>query len=277
MHWPLAVRSRKKTLVSARQSCYWIIAKDMTPIFCVRTAIRVPLFLLLFALFATSLTAAISGKQYVVRKNDTLTEIARKHQVTVAALMKHNQIDQANRIHPGMLIRIPGPQEKGSTSSLDAVLRKKLDSASVTPKKWRYIVVHHSATESGTVAGMDRYHREERHMENGLAYHFVIGNGHGMGDGKVSIGKRWIDQLDGGHLASESLNTKSIGICLVGNFDQERPTQKQLASLESLVSYLLKRCRLAASAVKTHQQINPIHTRCPGQHFPAMTFVKNLK
>ena len=72
------------------------------------------------------------------------------------------------------------------------------------------------AVDTGTVKGMDRYHREVRHMENGLAYHFVIGNGSGMGDGDIGIGSRWTKQLDGGHLTSERQNQVSLGICLVG-------------------------------------------------------------
>jgi hypothetical protein len=31
------------------------------------------------------------------------------------------------------------------------------------------------------------------------------------------------------------------------------------------------------TAVKTHQQINVVHTRCPGTKFPAATFIANLK
>src|SRR2546427_8839240 len=107
--------------------------------------------------------------------------------------------------------------------------------------------------------------------------HFVIGNGHSLKDGEIAIGHRWSAQLDGGHLASEALNKKAIGICLVGNFDQDRPTRKQLESLHALVECLLARCRLSPDAVRTHQQINPIYTRCPGRNFPLQSFLKGLK
>jgi len=43
------------------------------------------------------------------------------------------------------------------------------------------------------------------------------------------------------------------------------------------VEYLLARCHLDFDAVKTHQQINPIYTRCPGKHFPAKSFLKELR
>ena len=50
-----------------------------------------------------------------------------------------------------------------------------------------------------------------------------------------------------------------------------------MESLHALVDFLLARCHLSADAVKTHQQINPIYTRCPGKHFPAKSFLKELK
>jgi N-acetylmuramoyl-L-alanine amidase len=127
------------------------------------------------------------------------------------------------------------------------------------------------------VKSMDRYHREDRHMENGLAYHFVIGNGQGMKEGEIAVGNRWRRQLDGGHLASVTQNKVSIGICLVGNFDKKRPTRRQMQSLKVLVLYLMDLCNLGVDSVKTHQQINIIHTRCPGKYFPAQSFLQELK
>jgi len=143
--------------------------------------------------------------------------------------------------------------------------------------RWKYIVIHHSGTPIGSAKGMDRYHREVRHMENGLAYHFVIGNGSGMGDGEVVVGRRWTEQLAGGHVARESQNQVALGICLVGNFDSNKPTPKQMKSLNALIDSLLARCDLSAKGVKTHQQINVMHTRCPGRNFPAHAFLKELR
>ncbi|MBN2712959.1 MAG: hypothetical protein JXR97_11105, partial [Planctomycetes bacterium] len=73
--------------------------------------------------------------------------------------------------------------------------------ASLRPD-WRYIVIHHSSTASGNAAKFDREHRSGEHpMENGMAYHFVIGNGNGSEDGLVEVGERWKKQLPGGHVA----------------------------------------------------------------------------
>ena len=64
---------------------------------------------------------------------------------------------------------------------------------------------------------------------------------------------------------------------MVGNYDEDRPTKRQMESLHVLVEYLLARCHLDPDAVKTHQQINPIYTRCPGRNFPAKSFLRELK
>jgi N-acetyl-anhydromuramyl-L-alanine amidase AmpD len=143
---------------------------------------------------------------------------------------------------------------------------KQLDSIRVE-KGWKHIVIHHTATPSATAKGIDRYHREQRHMENGMAYHFLIGNGRGMEDGEIYIGQRWKRQIQGGHLAIEALNQSSIGICLVGNFERKPPTARQMQSLRTLTEKLRELTRLPASAVTTHRAIHPRHTSCPGKYF----------
>jgi LysM repeat protein len=217
--------------------------------------------------------AATEGAEtvYIVRKNDTLTRIAKAYGVSVAELARHNRIASSAVIYVGQRLRIPS-KNKATSPLLSSAVRGAIASAKVRKGRWRYIVLHHSGTANGSMKGMDEYHRAQRHMENGLAYHFVIGNGKGMADGAVGVGRRWTAQINGGHLASESLNEIAIGICLVGNFDKQGPTAKQLVSLNALLSTLRSRCDLPATAVKTHQQINPVYTRCPGRHFPSSDF-----
>jgi hypothetical protein len=57
-------------------------------------------------------------------------------------------------------------------------------------------------------------------MSNGLAYHFVIGNGTSSGNGEIEVGNRWRRQINGGHVHSDYLNNISLGICLVGDFNR---------------------------------------------------------
>jgi N-acetyl-anhydromuramyl-L-alanine amidase AmpD len=155
---------------------------------------------------------------------------------------------------------------KADVPTTEPKVLKQLDSIRVE-NWWKHIVIHHTATPSATAKGIDRFHREQRHMENGMAYHFLIGNGRGMGDGEIFVGERWKRQIQGGHLAIEALNQSSIGICLVGNFESKSPTERQMESLRALTDKLRELTRLPASAVTTHRAIHPRHTSCPGKYF----------
>ncbi|MDR3210676.1 MAG: peptidoglycan recognition protein family protein [Planctomycetota bacterium] len=143
-------------------------------------------------------------------------------------------------------------------------------SASLSPR-WRRIVVHHSASTSGNAEIFDRFHREERKWENGLGYHFVIGNGQGMGDGEVAVGNRWREQIDGAHVrgtaGGDNLNASSIGIALVGNFQDSLPTPRQLAALKGLVNYLRQAAGISLAEVIGHNEVSGRGTLCPGHNF----------
>lgn len=230
-------------------------------------------------LLIPSFAEAASVGKYTVEEGDTLAVIARKLGVSDGALIDLNKIKDPNALRVGQVLYIPASGSAKASATprhpLPPALKAKLDKQKVTPGKWRFIVIHHSASTQGTVKGMDAYHRKKRKMENGLAYHFVIGNGRGIPDGQIEIGDRWRRQLNGGHLASEKLNQKSIGICLVGNFSKTRPTPKQMQSLNALIEYLLQRTKPGSGAVKLHRQINTRPTECPGKNFPSKSMVKN--
>ena len=156
---------------------------------------------------------------------------------------------------------------------LSRAVRDALDRAPVARNRWRYIVVHNSGTRQGSAKAFDYYHLHVRKMPNGLAYHFVIGNGTSTGDGEIEIGGRWTRQINGGHVHSDYLNNIALGICLVGDFNRDVPTERQKAALEELTRYLRKRVGKIdgkVSIVKAHREINPPRwpTDCPGNRFP---------
>lgn len=160
-----------------------------------------------------------------------------------------------------------GPLARPPQYLFVAPVEKEINAPRIRSGRWRYIVVHHSGTRSGSAKVFDYYHRNIRRMENGMAYHFVIGNGNGSGDGQIEVGERWRRQLQGGHLASDELNEVSIGICLVGDFNQTRPTRKQIAALVELIDYLSQRTG-PRPRFRAHREINPKPTDCPGKFFP---------
>ncbi len=146
----------------------------------------------------------------------------------------------------------------------------EINNAPVRGNRWKYTVIHNSGTRQGSARIFDYYHRHTRRMPNGLAYHFVIGNGTSTGDGQIEIGERWRRQINGGHVHSDYLNNIAIGICLVGDFNRDQPTRAQYAALEELVTYLRKRVGRTdrrLSIVKAHREINPVPTDCPGNRF----------
>ncbi|MCK6501339.1 MAG: peptidoglycan recognition protein family protein [Nitrospira sp.] len=133
--------------------------------------------------------------------------------------------------------------------------------------RWKWIIAHHSAVPQGNAMIYDRAHRQ-RGMENGLAYHFVIGNGVDSEDGEIEVGRRWLGQMAGGHVRQSDLNEVAIGICLVGNFQQTSPTPRQLLAFRELMDFL--RSDVVGSKVRfaVHREIDPGRTVCPGRLFP---------
>ncbi len=158
---------------------------------------------------------------------------------------------------------------------LTPAVRAAIDKAPVKKHRWLYIVVHNSGTRQGNAKAFDYYHRNVRKMQNGLAYHFVIGNGTSSGNGGIEIGPRWRQQINGGHVRSDYLNNIALGICLVGDYNRDKPTQQQLEALEELIRYLRTRVgktNRKQATVKTHKDINPVPTDCPGDRFPYRWF-----
>src|SRR4029078_6426760 len=113
-------------------------------------------------------------------------------------------------------------------------VREVTSKLNVPRGRWKMIICHHSGLRYGNAMIYDREHRK-RGMENGLAYHFVIGNGVDSGDGEIEIGNRWLKQFNGGHVHREEINAIAIGIGLVGNFEKSSPTKKQLAAFRELI------------------------------------------
>ncbi len=151
-------------------------------------------------------------------------------------------------------------------------VRTQIDAAAVRVGHWKMIVLHSSATASGSARALDYYHREVKHLAAGLAYHFVIGNGRGAGDGAVAVGSRWSQQEAGGHLSNDAQNEVALGICVVGNFSHSAPTLAQIEALDELIDYL--QAKLGKIPVTTHALLPSGASGCPGAGFPSAQFVE---
>jgi N-acetyl-anhydromuramyl-L-alanine amidase AmpD len=164
-------------------------------------------------------------------------------------------------------------------TSLNERLKPYLDEASANdlfyPNKadrpWKYIVLHQSASASGNYDQIDREHRKVLGYD-GCGYHFVIGNGSGSSDGQIEVAQRWNNQKAGAHCRNARTNDADeygIGIVLVGDFDQQPPTPRQIAAAQTLVAYLSQRYKIAPTGVRTHAHLAATPTVCPGKYFPS--------
>lgn len=143
----------------------------------------------------------------------------------------------------------------------------------IKPRAWKYIVIHHSATPDGSAARFDLDHRAKGWDE--LGYHFVIDNGQGGPDGRVEIGSRWFKQKHGAHAKTPDsrYNDFGIGICLVGNFENTRPTPAQYRQLSELVAWLQDRYSISSDNVIGHNDTKP--TACPGKNL-SVAVIRNM-
>ena len=146
-----------------------------------------------------------------------------------------------------------------ATDSLDMVF----DGTTVPLEagRWHYIFIHHSGSLSGSAKTM-------ADSADGLPDHFVIGNGDGCADGELQLCQRWTQQLLPGR--SPNGEADCISICLIGDFNQSRPTVAQERHLEQLVSALQDRLHIPRSRVQFSQQ--PDRAAGIGRYFPASEF-----
>ena len=207
---------------------------------------------------STSSSSASGGYRYhTVRRGDYLSGLAQRYGTSVTQIMRMNGLT-SDVIRIGQKLRIGKAGFRYVNPSLVRVRNLK-------PSLWRNIITHHSAIRDGNAEIYGRAHKR-RGMENGLAYHFLIGNGRDSKDGEIEIGPRWTRQIEGGHVKSRKYNLTSIGICLIGDFQKFRPTAKQLAAFKELTSYLKYDLLGGKPRFYVHNDLEK--TLCPGRYFP---------
>jgi len=198
-----------------------------------------------------------------VAPGETLWRIAQMYDVNINTLKKVNNIRDVQDIEIGTKLYIP-----------DAARRRHVITL-YPSRKWKYIIIHHSATDFGSSAQFNKAHLNRGWR--GIGYHFVIDNGTcGKDDGQIETTPRWIEQTAGAHCKAGHMNDRGIGICLVGNFSEGDISHKQMRSLVLLVNKLRKYYRIPKSHIMGHGQVVGANTECPGKHFPWATFWSKL-
>lgn len=159
------------------------------------------------------------------------------------------------------LLSVEGPRGVDAIFNTDAPL---------DPDRWDSIVVVHSGSPAGSPASIGARH--ERIGYDGLGFHFLIGNGTGMGDGEIHLGRRWITQSPGAALAGidPARSERMIEICLVGNGDRRPFTDEQITYLATIIDAIRERTGIPRDRVHLHADL--ASTTSPGQYFPRASF-----
>ncbi|MEM6912184.1 MAG: hypothetical protein AAF555_11470 [Verrucomicrobiota bacterium] len=126
---------------------------------------------------------------------------------------------------------------------------------------WKAMRVHSTGTLVGDLEALEDYQVRVRGLEEGLAWHFLIGNGQGLSLGEIFIGPRWKKQLASGSAGA----AEAISICLVGDFNRTTVPRSQLEALDELLEFL--RARLGVIPVDIHLEGG--RRPSPGERFPA--------
>jgi len=232
------------------QQSFVIQSRDLVPTSVIPEASKVPVY-------------------HTVRPKETLWRISKIHNVPMNAILEANQIRDARKIKVGQRLLIPGLTRSASYNFVMPYLP--------SADRWRYIIVHHTATRDGNAETINRLHLR-RGWKEGMGYHFLIDNGSaGRADGEIEVGRRWARQMDGAHANKSNMNHIGVGISLVGNFSETQLSDAQLNSLVLLVKALQARYGIPDSNVMGHRHVPGAATECPGNNFPWTRFRQMLE
>ena len=157
------------------------------------------------------------------------------------------------------------------TDGLNKAGEKPPDSVYTRMKDVNSLIIHHSATPTGCSMVFRAFHRAINGWID-IGYHFVIGNGSLSEDGEVEEGRpQW---AVGAHAREH--NEDTIGICLVGDFNDTYPTEDQMKSLGMLLKRLLSEYDLSSSSIILHRDLSGCKTVCPGKNLTRELIIKSI-
>jgi len=132
------------------------------------------------------------------------------------------------------------------------------------------IILHHSATKDGVAKDYDaikRYHKDTLNWRD-IGYHWIIENV----NGNAEVIKGRDESLSGAHTKQNGMNNKSIGICIVGNYDKENlPSSLYLKLIE-----LIKNIRSRYGDLPLAKHSDYANKTCPGLNFPFEQLLKDV-
>ena len=150
--------------------------------------------------------------------------------------------------------------------------------------KVQFVVVHHSAGSNTPkdyteeVRNIYVFHTQSNGW-NDVGYNFLIGRDGSIFEGRDGQGLIDGDNVLGAHFCGQ--NSGTMGICLMGNFNDVQPSDVSLAALDQLIGWKLKKEGLQPVGTSLHagsgKVLNKISghrdgscsTECPGENLYA--------
>lgn len=140
--------------------------------------------------------------------------------------------------------------------------------------RWRYIVIHHTASDIGDMEFYKRFHMEERGWSN-IAYHFVINNGwKDTTVGQVEESELWRERRPNLSTREWYANYFGIAVVLVGNIEAHEPPPLQKEALITLLTNLARDYGIPPERIIGHREIQ--NTACPGKHLNMVEIRKQV-
>lgn len=135
----------------------------------------------------------------------------------------------------------------------------------------RSLTIHHEGWEPFVTSDFDEtaYRIEHvriahRNAKNGgyadIGYHYIVDR-----EGRVWEGRSL--KFQGAHVKNH--NEGNIGIMCLGNFEEQNPTERQLAGLSLQVRAVMARHKIPLKRVYTHREWADAQTLCPGRSLQA--------
>lgn len=124
------------------------------------------------------------------------------------------------------------------------------------------IVIHHTGTYGTGWGPIMRYHIEVRHWQY-IGYHFGV-----SWDDRIAI----FNDPERRTNHCRNCNSQSVGLALLGHYDDKFPYSGQKLSAESVVRFLMERYP-TIKYIRCHSEM--VNTICPGGH--ACEWVKQLR
>jgi len=137
-----------------------------------------------------------------------------------------------------------------------------------------YIIIHHSLTkDSKTVSwqAIRNYHVNTLGWQE-IGYHYgieLVNDQH-----EILVGR--MEGTQGAHCVQKRINHKSIGICCIGNYDNDLPNLAIWSMLLDLCTNICVRYDIPAGNVKGHREYAS-YKSCPGNAFNMVDLRNDLE